>query len=258
MLHIRLHSHEPALRLALVLACALPALSAWAQQAPAATAASLDAGVLSQVQELAQSGARAALPEQARVEVSVGQLDPRLKLAPCRQVQAYLPPGLPMWGRSRIGLRCLDGQQAGAGAAGQARWNVSLPVLVKVYAKVLVAAAPLPAGTVLTQAELAQAEIDIAAEPGAVFTEAADLAGRTLARPLGAGDAVRSASLKQRQWFAAGTTVTVQVLGSGFAIASEGQAMAPGMEGQDVKVRFESGRIVTGRAVGERRVEVLL
>jgi flagella basal body P-ring formation protein FlgA len=52
--------------------------------------------------------------------------------------------------------------------------------------------------------------------------------------------------------------VTVQVVGSGFSIASEGQAMAPGMEGQDVKVRFDSGRVVTGRAVGERRVEVLL
>lgn len=256
MLQIRLHSLRPAVRLLLALACALPAGWVWAQ-VPVATASSLDAGVLSQVQELAQAGARAAMPEQARVEVTLGQLDPRLKLAPCRQVQPYLPPGLPMWGRSRIGLRCLDGQQA-RGAPGQARWNVSLPVTVKVYARVLVATTPLPAGTVLSQAELSQAEIDIAAEPGAVFTDAADLTGRTLARPLGAGDAVRSSSLKQRQWFAAGTMVTVQVVGSGFAIASEGQAMAPGMEGQDVKVRFDSGRVVTGRAVGERRVEVLL
>lgn len=209
----------------------------------------LDPAVLSQVQQMAQAGASAVMPAQARVDVQVGQLDPRLKLAPCKQVQSYLPIGLQMWGRTRIGLRCIDGL---------ARWNVSLPVTVKVYAKALVAAAALPSGTVLTQAQLSAAEIDIAAEPGAVFTDAAGLLGRALSRPLAAGEAVRSSSLKQRQWFAAGETVSVRASGPGYAIAGEGQALAAGLEGQDVKIRFENGRTVTGRAVGARRVEVLL
>lgn len=209
----------------------------------------LDPAVLTQVQQMAQAGASAVMPAQARVDVQVGQLDPRLKLAPCKQVQSYLPIGLQMWGRTRIGLRCIDGL---------ARWNVSLPVTVKVYAKALVAAAALPSGTVLTQAQLSAAEIDIAAEPGAVFTDATGLLGRALSRPLAAGEAVRSSSLKQRQWFAAGETVSVWASGPGYAIAGEGQALAAGLEGQDVKIRFENGRTVTGRAVGARRVEVLL
>lgn len=218
-----------------------------------APAAGLNPQLLAQVQQMVEAGARAAMPTQTRVEVELGRLDPRLRLAPCRQVQPYLPIGLQMWGRTRIGLRCLDVQ-----SGGQARWNVSLPVLVKVYARALVAAAPLPAGTLLTQAQLAAAEIDIAAEPGAVFTDTAPLIGRTLSRPLAVGEAVRSSSLKQRQWFAAGDTVMVQASGPGYAIAGEGQAMAVGLEGQDVKIRFENGRTVTGRAVGDRRVEVLL
>jgi flagella basal body P-ring formation protein FlgA len=232
---------------------ALPLL---AGAAGMAVAGGLEPEMVERVEQLAQTAAMAVMAgTPARVEVEVGRLDPRLKLAPCRQVQPYLPKGLQMWGRSRIGLRCLDGQQAGVGAA---RWNVSVPVTVKVYARALVAATALPSGATLTEEHLATAEIDIAAEPGTVFTDAAQLVGRTLVRPLDGGDALRSSSLSKRQWFAAGETVVVRAVGPGYAIASEGQALTPGLEGHDVKVRFDSGRTVTGRAVGERSVEVLL
>ena len=196
-----------------------------------------------------QAAARVGIPAHARVLVEIGQLDPRLKLAPCRQVQPYLPNGQQMWGRARVGLRCLDGQ---------ARWNVSLPVTIKVFARALVATDPLPQGTVLTQDLLSAAEIDIAAERGTVFTEVNGLLGRTLSQPVAAGEALRSSDLKMRQWFAAGDMVMVLASGPGFAVASEGQAMSAGLEGQNVKIRFENGRIATGRAVGDRRVELLI
>lgn len=210
---------------------------------------SLSPELLDRVHALALTGARAGAPPQARIEVELGQLDARLRLAPCTQVQPYLPTGLKMWGRSRIGLRCVDGQ---------GRWNVSLPVTVRVFARALVATATLPAGAVLTQAQLQPAEIDIAAEPGQIFTDPALLDGRSLQRPLAVGEAVRSSDLKLRRWFAVGERVQVLASGAGYAIASEGQAMEVGLDGQDVRVRFENGRVVTGRAVGERRVEVLL
>lgn len=216
-------------------------------QVPAARP--LDPAVIAQVQQLAQLAASAAAPANARVDVQVGQLAPQLKLAPCRQVQPYLPQGLHMWGRSRIGLKCVDGL---------AKWNVSVPVQVKVFAKALVAQGPLVSGTLLAQDQLAMAEIDIAAEPGAVFTDPADLAGRSLSRSLEAGQAVRSTSLARRRWFEAGDMVQVKVAGEGYSIDADGQALSVGLEGSDVRVRMESGRTVTGRVVGERRVEVVL
>lgn len=208
----------------------------------------LDAGLLKRLQQLAETAAQAAAPPQARVEVLLGQLDPRLKLAPCAQVEPYMPAGHSAWGRSRIGLRCLKG----------APWNVSLPMQVQVFAKVLVASSPLPAGTVIAQDQLQVAEVDIAAQAGTVFTDAALLAGRTLVKPLAAGEAPRSTNLKARQWFAAGETVKVVAMGTGYAVSGEGQALQAGLEGQEVRVRFENGRILTGRPVGERRVEVVL
>lgn len=229
-------------RIAFLLCCLLTGLGARAQTV-------LDPALVERVRQLAETAARAAAPPGTRVAVEIGQLDARLRLAPCQQIQPYLPPGMAVWGKSRIGLRC---------TAGTARWNVTLPVRVAVFGRVVVASAPLPAGVNLSQEQLAVADIDIAAEPGAVFTDASQLIGRTLARPLAASEAVRAPALKSRQWFAAGDTVQVRVAGEGFAIASEARALGAGLEGQEVKVRFESGRVASGRAVAERRVELLL
>ncbi|HEY1092687.1 MAG TPA: flagellar basal body P-ring formation chaperone FlgA [Burkholderiaceae bacterium] len=233
------------LRLLCLLALSLAA-------AGAAQADPLDPALLARVQALAETGARAVMPPGARVEVRLGQLDARLRLAPCAEVQPYLPAGLALWGRSRIGLRCVDRQ------AGHARWNVSLPVTVRIFARALVAKQVLPTGTLLAAGQLEAAEVDIAEQAGSVYTDAAALLGRELARPLGAGETLRQQHLKVKQWFAAGAWVEVHGVGGGFTVSTEGQALAPGLEGQAVRVRVEGGRMLTGRAVGERRVDVEL
>ncbi|MDN3546556.1 flagellar basal body P-ring formation chaperone FlgA [Kinneretia asaccharophila] len=222
---------------------------------PGEAAADLPAELVGHVQELALSGARAGAPQGARVSVQLGALDSRLRLAPCREVQPYLPQGQRMWGKTRIGLRCLDGARTGPSGA---RWNVTLPVQVMVHARAVVAAQALPAGTTLSAALLQTAEVDIAAEMGQVFLDTGLLEGRSLQRPLVPGEAVRSSDLKARRWFAVGERVQVLASGRGYAVSGEAQALEPGFDGQNVRVRFENGRTVTGRAVGERRVEVLL
>jgi flagella basal body P-ring formation protein FlgA len=188
-------------------------------------------------------------PPVPRVEVVVGTLPGHLKLAPCAQVQPYLPSGSRPLGRSRIGLRCLQGST---------RWNVSLPVTVRLWAPSLVAAGALPTGTLLEARHLATAEVDLAERADPAIGSAATAIGRTLQRSLGAGDPLRLADLKTRQLFASGDTVRIVAVGAGYAVSSEGQAMGPGLEGQNARVRTDSGRIVTGIATGVRRVELPL
>lgn len=201
------------------------------------------------ITELAQGGARQLASAAARVEVQVGQLDPRLQLAPCTRIEPYLPPQATLWGRTRVGLRCLEGAK---------RWNVSLPVTVKVWAPALVATADLPAGTVLNEQHLSLAEVDLAAAPGVVLTRTPLALGRTLQRGLAAGDALRQADLKARQWFAAGETVRVVAAGPGWRVVSEGQALGAGLEGQSVRVRMDNGKLLQARPVADRQVEVML
>lgn len=192
---------------------------------------------------------RAGAPNGARVEVTLGQLDPRLKLAPCARIEPYLPPGTRPWGRSRIGLRCLEGAT---------RWNVSLPITVRVFAPAPVLRESLPAGAELALDHLTEAETDWAERPAAPLTDIAALVGRTLTRTLAAGQPLRDTDLARKVWFAAGDTVKVTAVGAGFRVGTEGQAMARGLDGQTVRVRTEGGRIVTGTAVGERQVELPL
>ena len=221
----------------------------WARAQTLAQAPALSEAFAGEVRQLALQGARVGAPPKARVEVKLGELNPRLHLAPCQKAEPYLPPGQSMWGRTRIGMRCVQGP---------VRWNVTLPLTVQVFARALVANAPLAIGATLSQADLREAEIDIAADDGTVFTRPEQLVGRTLMRALPAGEAVRSSFLNQRRWFAAGDMVKVRALGQGYAVEGEGRALNPGIEDQDVRVRFDSGRVVTGRAKGERTVEFLL
>ena len=214
------------------------------QQTPDAAA-----GFEQQVRRLALDGAHAGAPGMPRVEVSVGQLDPRLRLAPCLRMEPYLPEGTRLWGKTRIGLRCTEGTT---------KWNVYLPVTVRFFGKALVVVAGAPAGAVLSASDLTLAEVDLA-EDASVALQNADIAvGRVLAHPLRPGQTLRQSHLKARQWFAAGDTVTVVAQGSGFSVAGEAQALNPGIEGQAIRVRTESGRVLTGQAVGERRVELVL
>ncbi len=185
-----------------------------------------------------------------RVEVATGRLDARLRLAPCEQVQPYLPNGARLWGKTRVGLRCVKGVTP---------WNVYLPITVNVFGPAMVSTAALPAGHVLDAGDFRQAEINLAEDTlNPPFTDAALLLGRTLAKPLAPGQSLREHSLKARQWFVAGERVQIRVAGPGFAVAGSGEAVTAGMEGQPARVRTESGRVVSGMPVAERQLEVAL
>jgi flagella basal body P-ring formation protein FlgA len=183
------------------------------------------------------------------VEVEAGQLDPRLHLAACQHVQPYLPDNVRPWGKTRIGLRCVQGPTS---------WNVYLPVTVKVFASGQVAVAAMPAGTVLTASDLRETEVDLAAGYTAALTRAEQLIGRTLGRALSAGDTLHVGDLKARQYFTTGALVDLVAVGTGFQVNGQGEAMTPGLEGQQVRIRTATGRIVSGVAVGEHRVEIQL
>ncbi len=240
--------------LALAVALALgPAVAGAASGAGGTDSANsveaLQPGLAGKVRQLALSGNRNVPAGVQRVEVVLGQLDARLRLAPCQRIEPYLPSGSALWGKTRIGLRCTLGASA---------WNVFLPISVNVFGKAWVAAAPLSAGATLSASDLVQAEVNLAEEAGAAITDADTALGRTLGRALNAGQALRQTDLKARQWFAAGEEVKVSARGSGFSVAGTGQALNHGLEGQPVRVRVESGRVLVGMPVGERQVELPL
>lgn len=234
------------LLLLLLLSLRLPALAASADGA----ATVLPAGAAAALARWTQDRADEAGPRPgARIEVELGSPDPRLRLAACTHAQPYLPVASRPWGRTRVGLRCVEGP---------VKWNITLPVQVRVLADAPVLREPLPAGTELEERHFTLAEVDWAAERDAPLDDAGELFGQRLARALPAGAALRQDDLQRRRWFAAGDRVRVDATGAGWRASTEGQALSAGVDGQRVRVRTEGGRVITGLAVGERRVEIPL
>lgn len=182
-----------------------------------------------------------------RMEVVVGALDSRLKLAPCTRVEPYLPPGTRLWGRTRLGLRCVDGV---------ARWNVFLPVTIKAYGPAWVVRRDVAPGAVLSEADVMQAEVDWAEEASPIVGDAQPWVGQVAARVLSTGQALRQNMVRLAQVFQAGTQVRVIAQGPGFQIASDGQALSAGVVGQLARVRMDNGRIMSGVVLDARTVKL--
>lgn len=188
---------------------------------------------------------QAKFPSPLRLEIQVGQLDNRLSLSPCAKVEPFLPAGTVLWGRSRIGLRC---------ASPDARWQVFMPITIKAYGPGLTLVSNLPAGTLLTADHVQEAEVDWAANTSPIMLASQDWLGKSLSRNLSTGEALRASMLRAPPAFAAGTKVKLLLKAPGFELASEGQSLSPGKLGEQVRVRLDNGRIVTGKVVDERTV----
>lgn len=193
---------------------------------------------------LAQAGAHTLRPE-----VVMGTLDARLRLAPCARVEAHLPPGTRLWGRSRIGLRCMEGAT---------RWNVFLPVTVKAWGPAWVLRHAVPAGTPLAQDDAEIAEVDWAEHASHVLAAPSLWVGQQAAHALVAGQALRQHMVRAPQAFGAGSQVRVVQSGAGFQVVVMGEALAAGLVGQPTRVRLPGGRVVSGLVRDGQTVELVL
>lgn len=76
------------------------------------------------------------------------------------------------------------------------------------------------------------------------------------ARPLTSGQALRQNMVRPPALFTAGSPVQVMVNGGGFSVSGSGKAMAAAGEGQQVRVRMDNGRLVTGTVNASGVVQV--
>ncbi len=245
--------------LSFVAACALAASAAHAQvppgALPAAAPASASAAAAPQNMEastrqwLDSEVAHAQQPDGValRMEVEVGALDSRLRLAPCAQVEPYLPPGQRLWGKTRLGLRCVEGA---------VRWNVFLPVTVHAYGPGWIARGPIPAGVALKQDDAVESEVDWADEYSRVLSDPTQWVGSVTTRMLKPGQPLRQSSVRAPQVFQPGMQVRIVAQGQGFAVTADGQAVTAGVIGQPVRVRMSGGRMMTGTVVDSHTVRI--
>lgn len=181
-----------------------------------------------------------------KVTVTAGAIDPKLKLAACAELQAFLPVGSRAWGKTSVGVRCLR----------PSPWTVYAQASVSVAAQYLVAAAPLAQGRIVSREDFIFESGDLTQLPAGVFTDPAQVIGRSVSVSLTAGTVLRQSMLKLAPAVQQGQTVRVKTVGPGFTVSVEGQAMANAVDGQVLRVKLVSGQIVTGIARNGGQVEV--
>jgi len=179
-----------------------------------------------------------ALPAGGEVEVVVGEPDPRLALAPCARFEPFIPKGAKLWGRSSLGVRCVEGSN----------WTVYVPVEVRVYAPVQVAARPIPRGRPITAEDVRIDRVDLTRSSSALIGADEALDDVVTVRAISAGEPLRRDLVKPTPIMAAGDPVRVVYDGNGFAASIDGKALASAGEGQPVKVSTVTGRVLTGIA----------
>jgi flagella basal body P-ring formation protein FlgA len=183
----------------------------------------------------------------SRIEISIGEADPRLRLAPCEHAEPFLRSGARLWGRSFVGLRCVSGAQ----------WTISVPVQVRVVGPALVAARLLPAGQVIGEDDVRTEEVEWTRDPQGVARELSQLRQRVPAKRIEPGQPIGLALLSDAPAVVQGDLVKLVGRGNGFSITTDGVALAGASVGQPVRVRVESGKILTGTAREGRIVEVV-
>ncbi|WP_297526491.1 flagellar basal body P-ring formation chaperone FlgA [Thiohalobacter sp.] len=233
------------IRLIRMLAALPLALAGWTVAAPAA-------------QDLAaiRASAEALLLEQAsahhsgRVEVRIGRLDPRLKLAPCRQpLEARLPDGARLIGRSSVQVSCPD----------LPGWSLYVTGQIDVFQKMLVTRRAIARGETLSRDDLVLAERNLARLQGGGFDDPAEILGKVAVRALPAGTPLRPALVRGRKLISRGDRVTLVADQGGIQVRMQGEAVSDGRAGERVRVRaLSSRRIVEGRVAGAGVVKVTL
>lgn len=223
-----------------LLAAAAPALAQLA--APAAVQ---DVNELRQVAERFLVQQSAGLP--GKVEVSIAQTAPR-GLAQCAALEPFLPPGGRLWGRATVGVRC----------SAPRPWTVYFQARIAVHGTYYVAARGVNPGDTLSAADLVAREGDLTVLPAAVVTDPAQAIGAVANNRITAGLPIRSDLIRAAMAVRAGQPVKLVAQGQGFAVSSEGSALANASPGQTVRVRTASGSVVSGTVLDDSSVQVAL
>jgi flagella basal body P-ring formation protein FlgA len=184
------------------------------------------------------------LPGEVAVEVQPP--DKRLRLSACADLHPYVPPGIRLWGRTSVGVRC----------AGPDTWSMTLAVVIKVQGQAVFTARPVARGHRIQDDDIAVRPVDLTQLPAGVLTDGSQALGQFTGVALSAGLAVRADMLHGERVVQPGQSVRVVYRADGLHVTGEGKAMGAGAVGEEVSVRTANGRVIRGKVSAAGEVEV--
>ena len=222
-----------------------------ARNAPSATAidhAQITNTVTSFVQQQA-----AAMPGKAIYQID--EIDRRIILPKCASLEAFLPSGSQLIGKTSVGVRGASRkEEADTPQARTNGWSIFVPVQIRFSINLLTSARYRPPGHTLQEQDIASQETETSRIEG--FTDPRQVVGKVLRYGVGAGQMLREDMLRQPYSVKQRQVVPLAVQGDGFSIRSEGVALNNASEGQAVQIRVGAGRVISGVARAGGMVEI--
>lgn len=184
-----------------------------------------------------------------RLDIKVGNLDNRLRLAACPGALSFnLQDPTDLGGNISVQARC--GLPNG--------WSLHVPAQVVIYRSIPVAARTVTRGEVLNESHLIQHVVDVSSIRQGYALTHDQIVGREAKRNIAQGEAFRSSALDAPTTIKRGEIVTLQAQSGGIKVVSSGVALADGRLGQKIRVRNSSSeRIVTGVVLNQGIVQTL-
>lgn len=179
--------------------------------------------------------------QRLRVEIEVGTLGRGLSSPRAREPNRSCRARRSSGGRANVGLRCIDG----------ARWHDLDRARVSAYGPALVARTALPAGRIPQPADFTVQEVDWAESRSAPIANPALLHEQESIRPVAAGQPLLTEYLRLTPSVRAGQPVAVVVDGPGFTIGIDAVALSTAAEGQQVRARTGTGKVLNGTVDGK-------
>jgi len=179
-----------------------------------------------------------------KVTLKVDEIDPRVVLAACSQLEAFIPAGASLLGRTSVGVRCNE----------KNGWSLFMSATITSTMNMLVSSKPLQQGQVIGAGDYNIQSGEIS-QPG-IVTDEAQVVGKVIKFSIGAGQLLKHDMFRPPYVVTQGQTVQLVAQGDGFKLRSEGVAMNNAAAGQAAQVKVPSGQIISGIAQGNGSVEV--
>jgi flagella basal body P-ring formation protein FlgA len=199
------------------------------------------------VRTTAEKHVLSLLDEKKKYFITAGQLDSRLRLAPCQQsLQASIPASGTPRARMTVEVRCPAPS-----------WKLYIPVTIEVETTALVLTRPMSRDEHVTAADVRIQTLRLAGTGSTHLDNVEQLQRRHLKRPLAAGQPLTAEVLVPDLLVRRGQLVTLLFATDQMEIRSQGKALSDGGAEQRVRVQnLTSSRIVEGTVVSSDVVRV--
>ncbi len=186
----------------------------------------------------------------ADTSIRVGKLDPRLRLAHCREPLKVYYPSSSGWGRNMtLGVRC----------SAPKPWTIYVTARAIMRSPVLVASRSLARGTILGPEDIELQVMDTGLGRYGYFTEETPVLNQRLKRPVTVGKPIIKTMLEQQAVVKRGERVSIVARATGFSVRMIGKALEDAGLGDPVRVRnLSSKKTIQGRVASPGLVQVTL